>query len=104
MEMANYIYSILRSQPMIMFSWGFNNPLALANEEGLVFSVNGFKHKGNVKIVYHSGKDLFVCAGGAVYKLGYFFAWCGRLVAVGVVFDFVEARENDAKLFGRYVF
>lgn len=45
---------------MIMWSWGFNAPKALANNEGLIFRVNGFKHKGLVKVVYHEGKDLFI--------------------------------------------
>ena len=58
--MANYIYSILKSNRMIMWSWGFNAPKALANNEGLIFRVNGFKHKGLVKVVYHEGKDLFI--------------------------------------------
>jgi hypothetical protein len=26
---------------------------------GLIFHVNGFKHRGYVKIQYHPGKDLF---------------------------------------------
>jgi len=58
--MANYIFSILKSNRVIMWSWGFNAPKALANNEGLIFKVDGFKHKGNVKVVYHEGKDLFV--------------------------------------------
>ena len=60
MEMANYIYSILRSQQIVMWSWGFNAPNALANNEGLLFHVNGFKHKGWVKIIYNGGTDLFI--------------------------------------------
>ncbi len=43
-----------------MWSWGFHNPVALPNDEGLIFRVNGFKHKGFVKVVYNEGKDLFV--------------------------------------------
>ena len=59
MDMANYILRILRSQPMILFSWGFHNPVALANNEGLRFSVEGFKFKGTVEIVYNETWDLF---------------------------------------------
>lgn len=33
--------------------------MALTNEEGLIFCVNGFKHQGSVKVVCHGGKDLF---------------------------------------------
>ena len=57
MEMANYILSILKTNLSIVFSWGFNNPVALDN--GLRFSVNGFKHKGNVAVKYNEGLDLF---------------------------------------------
>jgi hypothetical protein len=58
--MANYIISILRSKLMVIWSWGFNQPEALPNNEGLIFMVNGFKHKGLVKVVYNEGNDLFV--------------------------------------------
>ncbi|MFW5886855.1 MAG: hypothetical protein ACOCUL_03780 [Bacteroidota bacterium] len=57
--MAKYIYSILQTRQMIMYSWGFNKPMALPKNEGLVFRVNGFKHRGYVKVVYCEGKDLF---------------------------------------------
>ncbi len=60
MEIANYIYSILKSNPTIILSWGFNTPAALQNNEGLLFKVNGFKHQGWVKVVYNEGKDLFI--------------------------------------------
>lgn len=42
-----------------MWSWGFSYPKALPNNEGLIFNVNGFKHKGCVKVVYNEGMDLF---------------------------------------------
>jgi hypothetical protein len=57
MEMAKYIYSILRSQLNIMWSWGFNSPIALEN--GLKFKVQGFIHRGWVVVKYNEGKDLF---------------------------------------------
>ena len=59
MEMANYILRILRSQLVVMFSWGFNHPVALPNNEGLRFNVQGFKFKGTVEVVYNVGWDLF---------------------------------------------
>jgi len=40
-----------------MYSWGFNSPKAISN--GLLFRVNGFKHKGYVSVNYNEGKDLF---------------------------------------------
>lgn len=59
MEMAKYILRILRSQLMVIFSWGFHDPIALPNNEGLRFSVQGFKFKGIVEVVYNEAWDLF---------------------------------------------
>ena len=59
-KMAESIYSILQSQPTIIMSWGFHSPRII--NQGLAFSVNGFKHKGLVNITYNQGQDLFdVC-------------------------------------------
>jgi hypothetical protein len=55
--MAKYILQILITQPIIVFSWGFNTPIAIAN--GLRFKVQGFKFSGTVEIVYNEGSDLF---------------------------------------------
>jgi hypothetical protein len=57
--MAEYILQILRSQLMVVFSWGFNHPTALPDNRGLVFKVDGFKYKGMVKVIYNVGADLF---------------------------------------------
>ena len=57
MEMAKYILAILRSQLMIVFSWGFNSARAIEN--GLAFYVQGYKHIGRVEVVYDEGWDLF---------------------------------------------
>ncbi len=57
--MAKYILRILRSQLMKTFSWGFHNAVALPNNEGLRFNVEGYKFKGTVEIVYDEGWDLF---------------------------------------------
>lgn len=59
MEMANYIMQILRSQQMVMWSWGAHRFIALAGNKGLMFLVQGFKHKGWVEVTYNEGKDLF---------------------------------------------
>ena len=52
---ANYIHEILLSQLMLVFSWGTHNFKALGESEegegGLEFQVNGFKHKGGVRIM-----------------------------------------------------
>ena len=57
--MAEYILQILRSQLMVVFSWGFHRPTALPDNRGLVFKVDGFKYKGMVKVIYNVGADLF---------------------------------------------
>lgn len=57
MEIAKYILSILRTQLMIVFSWGFHNARAIEN--GLAFYVQGFRHIGRVEVVYDEGWDLF---------------------------------------------
>ena len=59
MEMAKYILQILRSQLMVVFSWGFHNPQRLPDDKGLRFCVQGFKYTGTVEVVYVEGKDLF---------------------------------------------
>jgi hypothetical protein len=56
-EMAEYIYSILLSQPIILMSWGFTSPIAI--NMGLKFSVSGFILTGTVQILYNEGSDLF---------------------------------------------
>ena len=57
MEMAQYILSILRTQLMVVFSWGFH--AATAIENGLAFQVQGFKHTGRVEVLYDDSWDLF---------------------------------------------
>ncbi len=57
--MAEYILSILRSQLMVMWSWGFNSPTRLAEDRGLAFKVQGYKYKGWVKVMYDEGLDTF---------------------------------------------
>ena len=57
--MGEYILQILRSQLMVVFSWGFHNPQRLPDDKGLKFNVQGFKYTGAVEVVYVEGKDLF---------------------------------------------
>lgn len=57
--MAEYILQILRSQLMVVFSWGFHSPKRLPEDKGLSFSVDGFKYTGKVKVIYNEGTDLF---------------------------------------------
>lgn len=55
--MANYIMSIFKTQIMVVWSWGFNSPIAVEN--GLRFKVQGFKFRGVVEVKYNEGWDLF---------------------------------------------
>lgn len=57
--MAEYILEILKSQLMVMFSWGPHNFKRLPGDKGLSFLVEGFKYQGKVKVVYDEGQDLF---------------------------------------------
>ena len=59
MTMAEYIMTILRSQLVVVFSWGFHHPVALPNNKGLRFQVQGFKYQGGVEVIYNEGRDLF---------------------------------------------
>lgn len=56
MEMAMYIMRVLKSQLMVVWSWGFNSPKTISN--GLSFKVQGFKFNGTVEIIYNEGTDL----------------------------------------------
>ncbi len=92
MEMAKYIMRILRSQLMIMWSWGFNSPVAIEN--GLRFKVQGFKFKGVVEVKYNEGSDLFdvyfIKAGKVVKTIdGVFFD-----MLVSVIDNYVEKTSD----------
>lgn len=56
-DMTRYILKILLTQPIIVFSWGFNTLTAIRN--GLRFKVQGFKFYGTVEIVYNECTDVF---------------------------------------------
>ena len=51
--------TILQSQLMVVFSWGFNSPKRLPDDKGLRFNVEGFKYRGVVEVIYNIGSDLF---------------------------------------------
>ena len=57
--MAEYILEILKSQLMVLFSWGPHNFKRLPEDKGLSFQVEGFKYQGNVVVMYNAGTDLF---------------------------------------------
>ncbi len=94
MEMAKYIMSILKTQLMIVWSWGFHNPVALEN--ALRFRVNGFKFRGVIEIAYNESSDLFdvsfIKANKVVNRIdGVFFD-----MLINVIDDFVE-KTSDYK-------
>lgn len=57
--MAEYILQILRTQLVVVLSWGFNSPKRLPDDKGIRFNVEGFKYQGSVEVVYNDGSDLF---------------------------------------------
>ena len=57
-SMARYILSIFSHYLSIVWSWGFNTPVALEN--GLQFNVQGFIFKGKVRVLYDDGSDTFI--------------------------------------------
>lgn len=59
LELAGYIWSILKTQIAIFMSWGVVPESMKVIEGGLEFHCQGFKHKGKVQIVLDEGKDLF---------------------------------------------
>ena len=94
MEMAKYIYSILRSQLNILWSWGFNSPKAFAN--GLMFNVQGFIFNGWVKIIYNEGSDMF-----DIFLLNYQMVITKKID--GVYFDeLVEVIDNAVEKVDNY--
>lgn len=95
MEMAKYIMQILKTQLMVVWSWGFNKPVALEN--GLRFNVQGFKFRGVVEVVYNEGQDLFdvsfIKANKVVKSIdGVFFD-----MLVNVIDDYVEKTADYEK-------
>ena len=59
LELAKYIWSILKSNLPVLMSWGVEIETVKAIKCGLEFRVNGFKHTGKVQIVLNEGADLF---------------------------------------------
>ena len=54
LELAKYIWSILKSNLPVLMSWGVEIETVKAIKCGLEFRVNGFKHTGKVQIVLTS--------------------------------------------------
>ena len=58
-EIAGYILSIFRSNPFVVMSWGIDPKTVKTIELGLEFHVQGFKHRGLVRVTLNEGLDLF---------------------------------------------
>ena len=58
-RLARYIWTILTSQPIILMSWGIDPKTVKTIELGLEFHVQGFKHRGLVRVTLNEGLDLF---------------------------------------------
>ncbi len=74
LNMAKYIWSILRTRPSITMSWGIDPDSIKPVKVGLEFHVQGFIHTGLVRITLNEGEDLFEVElidekGGTVKKL-----------------------------------
>ena len=59
LKLAGYIWSILKTQPIVVMSRGVDMDTIKPVKGGLEFHVQGFKHTGMVQIVLDEGKDLF---------------------------------------------
>lgn len=58
-ELAKYIWSILKYNPPVLMSWGVDLDTIKVIDRGLQFHVQGFLLTGNVVIVYNEGTDYF---------------------------------------------
>ena len=58
-EIARYILDILSTQPNVFMSWGVDPETMRTCKCGIQFHVQGFKHKGLVRITLNEGTDLF---------------------------------------------
>ncbi len=58
-EIANYIFSIFRTNPFVVMSWGINPASITIVDVGVKFHVQGFIHTGFVQVVLNEGEDLF---------------------------------------------
>ena len=59
LELARYIWSILKSNLPVLMSWGIEIETLKVIRCGIEFKVNGFKHTGKVRIVLNESTDLF---------------------------------------------
>ena len=58
-KIADYIFKILRTNLPVMMSWGIDPASIQVINLGVKFHVQGFKHRGFVRVAYKEGEDLF---------------------------------------------
>ena len=97
-EIAGYILGIFRSTPFVVMSWGIDPKTVKTIELGLEFHVQGFKHRGLVRVTLNEGLDLFEVSlidenDKIVNTIESVF--CDNLVAV--IDDAVEKTDNYEK-------
>ena len=59
LELANYIWEILKTRIEIIMSWGIDPGKARVIKNGMELHVMGFLHTGFVQITLNEGPDLF---------------------------------------------
>ena len=59
LQLAMYIWSILKTQMTVIMSWGLDLSKARVIDNGMEIYVQGFLHKGFVQITLNEGTDLF---------------------------------------------
>lgn len=74
MRIAEYILSIFKHYTTTVWSWGFHNPVAIEEceegEGGLMFNVEGFNFKGQVKVMLNwmDTFDIYLIKDGMVIE------------------------------------
>ena len=59
LELAMYIWRILKTQMTVIMSWGLDPSKARVIDNGMEVHVQGFLHTGFVQITLNEGTDLF---------------------------------------------
>lgn len=59
LELAMYIWRILRTQMTVIMSWGIDPSKARVIDNGMEIHVQGFLHTGFLQITLNEGADLF---------------------------------------------
>ena len=58
-RIAAYTINVLKSQPMICWSWGIDPDSEKVIGNGIEFHVDAFRHKGTVQVTLNEALDLF---------------------------------------------